>query len=174
MERRQHLQHPSRCYGNQPDPNESNRFQFWNAQAAQRKQAGPVPGKSLRYCNPLPIPASSKDGSPQGVSLGDVTVVPEGGQYYMFCSGGGRHERITVTEQSAGGWVSKDLVNWDYKGMKIHGGTLPVAPHVVKYKGAFYMSGNNMNSDTSPLFRAPTPLGPYEIVGAGPTRRATT
>jgi xylan 1,4-beta-xylosidase len=124
---------------------------LWS-QAAPRKAAAPVVGKSLRYCNPLPIPASSKDGSPQGVVLGDVTVVPEGGQYYMFCSGGG-------------GWVSKDLVNWDYKGMEIRGGTLPVAPHVVKYNGAFYLSGNNMNSDTSPVFRAPSPLGPYEVVG---------
>ncbi len=94
------------------------------SQTAQRRAAAPVLGKSLRYCNPLPIVTTSNDGSPQGVGLGDVTIVPEGGQYYMFCTGGG-------------GWVSKDLVNWEYKGMEIRGGRLPVAPHVVKYDGTF-------------------------------------
>jgi xylan 1,4-beta-xylosidase len=115
-------------------------------QTAQRKPA-PVVGKSLRYCNPLPIEATSKDGSAQGVNLGDITVVPEGGKYYMFCSGGG-------------GWVSENLVNWEYKGIDIREGRLPVAPHVVKFNGAFYMSGNNC-----PLYRASAILGPYELVG---------
>ena len=49
----------------------------------------PVVGKSLRYCNPLSIPTSSQNGSAQGVSLGDVTVVEDNGKYYMFCTGGG-------------------------------------------------------------------------------------
>ena len=114
------------------------------AQSVARKPA-PVLGKSLRYCNPLPIEASSQDGSPQGISLGDVTVVREGGSYYMFNTGGG-------------GWVSEDLVNWKYKG--VQGARVPVAPHVVKYNGTFYMSGNN-----SPLYRAPGILGPYELAG---------
>ena len=39
-------------------------------------------------------------------------------------------------------------------------GRVPVAPHVVKVKGQFYMSGNN-----APLYRAPAILGPYEVVG---------
>jgi len=120
---------------------------FLWSQTAQRKPAAPVLGESLRYCNPLPIEATSKDGSPQGVSLGDVTIVPEGGQYYMFCTGGG-------------GWVSKDLVNWEYRGVEMRQGRAPVAPHVVKYNGVFYMSGNS-----SPLYRAPGILGPYEIAG---------
>jgi hypothetical protein len=50
---------------------------LWS-QPAARTAAAPVVGKSLRYCNPLPLPASSTDGAPQGVSLGDVTVVREG------------------------------------------------------------------------------------------------
>jgi hypothetical protein len=58
------------------------------AQTGVRKPA-PVVGKSLRYCNPLPIVASSQDGSPQGVSLGDVTIVREGDSYYIFNTGGG-------------------------------------------------------------------------------------
>ena len=45
-----------------------------HTQPASRKPA-PVIGKSLRYCNPLPIEASSQDGSPQGVSLGDVMLL---------------------------------------------------------------------------------------------------
>ena len=35
-----------------------------------------------------------------------------------------------------------------------------MAPHIAKYNGAFYMSGND-----SPLYRAPNILGPYESIG---------
>jgi hypothetical protein len=115
--------------------------------SAQGPVPGPAAGKTLRYCNPLPIEASSRDGSPQGVHLGDVTVVREGGTYYLFATGGG-------------GWVSEDLVNWRYKGVEMRQGRVPVAPHVVKFNGQFYMSGND-----APLYRAPAILGPYEIVG---------
>ena len=113
---------------------------------APPKQA-PALGSSVRYCNPLSIETSSRDGSPQGVHLGDVTVVREGGKYYLFGSGGG-------------GWVSEDLVNWKYKGVEMREGRVPVAPHVAKYNGQFYMSGND-----APLYRAPGILGPYEVVG---------
>jgi xylan 1,4-beta-xylosidase len=109
--------------------------------------AAPLVGTSLRYCNPLPIEASSRDGSPQGVNLGDVTVVREAGRYYMFCTGGG-------------GWVSDDLVNWRYQGVEMRQGRVPVAPHVVKFNGQFYMSGND-----APLYRSASILGPYEVVG---------
>src|ERR1035441_10256027 len=68
---------------------------LWS-QPATRSVAAPVVGKSMRYCNPLPVPASSTDGGPQGVSLGDVTVVREGEFYYLFATGGGA-------------WVSRDL-----------------------------------------------------------------
>jgi xylan 1,4-beta-xylosidase len=110
-------------------------------------QAAPVIGKSLRYVNPLPIEASSRDGSPQGVSLGDVTIVREGDKYYLFATGGGA-------------WISSDLLNWKYQAVEVRGGRLPVAPHVAKYNGAFYMSGNS-----APLYRAPDILGPYEVLG---------
>jgi len=109
--------------------------------------APPVLGKSLRYCNPLSLEASSQDGSPQGISLGDVTVVRENDKYYMFCTGGGA-------------WVSDDLVNWKYQRVEVREGRVPVAPGVVKYNGFFYMSGNN-----APLYRAADILGPYESVG---------
>ena len=117
------------------------------ALSAQGRPPAPVLGTSLRYCNPLPIEASSRDGSPQGVHLGDVTVVRESGTYYLFATGGG-------------GWVSEDLVNWRYRGVEMRQGRVPVAPHVAKYNGQFYMSGNN-----APLYRAPAVLGPYEVVG---------
>jgi xylan 1,4-beta-xylosidase len=107
----------------------------------------PTVGRSIRYCNPLSIEASSRDGSPQGVNLGDVTVLREGGKYYLFGTGGG-------------GWVSDDLVDWHYQGVEMRQGRVPVAPHVVKYEGQFYMSGND-----APLYRAPAILGPYELVG---------
>jgi xylan 1,4-beta-xylosidase len=115
--------------------------------SAQGRGAAPAVGRSLRYCNPLPIEASSRDGSPLGVNLGDVTVVREANRYYMFCTGGG-------------GWVSDDLVNWRYQGVEMRTGRVPVAPHVVKFNGQFYMSGND-----APLYRAPSILGPYEVVG---------
>jgi xylan 1,4-beta-xylosidase len=118
---------------------------LWSQPAS--RPAAPVVGKSLRYCNPLPLETSSRDGSPQGVSLGDVTVVREGDSYYLFGTGGGA-------------WVSSDFLNWKYQPVEVRGGRLPVAPHVVKYKGAFYMSGNS-----APLYRAPNILGPYEVLG---------
>jgi hypothetical protein len=101
----------------------------------------------MRYCNPLSLPASSRDGAPQGVSLGDVTVVREGDSYYLFATGGGA-------------WVSRDFVNWNFQAVDVRGGRLPVAPHVVKYNAAFYMSGND-----APLYKAPGILGPYEVLG---------
>ena len=113
-------------------------------QSALAKSDMPVVGQSLRYCNPLAIEASSRDGSPRGVSLGDVTVVREGNRYYMFCTGGGA-------------WVSQDLVNWKHRPVQ---GRVPVAPGVFKYQGHFYMSGNG-----APLYRARDILGPYESVG---------
>ena len=119
---------------------------LWSQQPAARP-AAPVIGKSARYCNPLPLEASSRDGSPQGVSLGDVTVVREGDSYYLFASGGGA-------------WVSKDFIDWKYQAVEVRGGRLPVAPHVVKYNGAFYMSGND-----APLYKAANILGPYELLG---------
>ncbi len=119
---------------------------LWS-QAAAPKPTAPVPGKSLRYCNPLPIEASSRDGSPQGISLGDVTVVREGNKYYLFATGGGA-------------WVSSDLVDWKYQVVEVRGSRIPVAPHVVKYRGTFYLSGNN-----APLYKATDVLGPYELVG---------
>ena len=117
------------------------------SQEPAARPAAPVIGKSARYCNPLPLEASSRDGSPQGVSLGDVTVVREGESYYLFASGGGA-------------WASKDLIDWKYQAVEVRGGRLPVAPHVVKYNGAFYMSGND-----APLYKAANILGPYELLG---------
>jgi xylan 1,4-beta-xylosidase len=117
---------------------------YFFAPSVLAESKAPVIGKSLRYCNPLSIEASSQDGSPRGVSLGDVTVVREGDRYYMFCTGGGA-------------WVSEDLVNWKYTPVQ---GRVPVAPGVVKYKNYFYMSGNG-----APLYRSSDILGPYEEVG---------
>ena len=113
---------------------------LWS-QSSVTKPSPPVIGKSIRYCNPLPLEASSTDGSPQGVSLGDVTVVREGDSYYLFGTGGGA-------------WVSRDFVNWKYQAAEIHGGRFPVAPHVFKYNGAFYLSGND-----APLYKAANILG---------------
>jgi hypothetical protein len=104
----------------------------------------PIVGSARRYCNPLSIESSSQDGFPRGISLGDVTIIQEGNLYYMFCTGGGA-------------WVSKNLVDWKFRPVE---GRVPVAPHVVKYNGEFYMTGNS-----SPLYKASNILGPYESIG---------
>ena len=96
---------------------------------------------STRYCNPLPMEIG-----PGANASGDVTVMEDGGMYYMFCTGGGA-------------WVSSDLLNWNYREVK-HVARIPVAPDVVKFNGRFYMSGND-----APLYVADDPLGPYELVG---------
>jgi xylan 1,4-beta-xylosidase len=118
--------------------------------AAAETPAGNVPeiGKAARYINPLPLEALSKDGSPRGVNLGDVTVVKENGKYYLFGTG------------TAGALVSSDLLNWQAVPVEVKGGHMPVAPHVVKYNGAFYMSGNDVQ-----LYKAKNILGPYELFG---------
>ena len=100
--------------------------------------AEPVVGKAARYCNPLPMVISG------GASAsGDVTVIPDGGKYYMYCTGGGA-------------WVSDDLLNWTFHRVA----NVPVAPDVKKYNGAFYMCGND-----GPLYKADNPLGPFTNIG---------
>jgi xylan 1,4-beta-xylosidase len=100
--------------------------------------ADPEIGKTARYCNPLPMIIS-----PGGNAAGDVTVIRDKGRYYMFCSGGGV-------------WVSDDMLNWSFQYVE----NVPVAPHVVKYNGSFYMCGNE-----SPVYKADNPLGPYTSIG---------
>ncbi len=98
----------------------------------------PEIGKKPRYCNPLPMIIG-----PGGNAAGDVTVIKEEGKYYMFCTGGGA-------------WISDDMVNWTFQRVE----NVPVAPHVVKYNGSFYMCGND-----GPLFKSDNPLGPYTSLG---------
>jgi len=90
------------------------------------------------YCNPLPMEIGQG-----GNAAGDVTVIEEGGKYYMYCTGGGA-------------WVSEDLVNWDFHAVA----GIPVAPDVVKYNGKFYLSGNDDN-----LYVSDSPLGPFKDMG---------
>ncbi len=98
----------------------------------------PVIGKTPRYCNPLPMVTGQG-----GQASGDVTVIRENGVYYMYCTGGGA-------------WVSKDMLNWTFQRVE----NVPVAPHVVKYKGKFYLCGND-----GPLFSSDSPLGPFVSLG---------
>ncbi len=102
------------------------------------RAADPQIGKTPRYCNPLPMVTA-----PGGNAGGDVTVIREQGKYYMYCSGGGA-------------WISDDMLNWSFQRVA----NVPVAPHVVKYNGSFYMCGND-----GPLFKADNPLGPFENIG---------
>ena len=94
--------------------------------------------RAQTYCNPLPMPIG-----PGGNAAGDVTVIEEGGKYYMCCTGGGM-------------WVSEDLLNWDF----IQVDNIPVAPDLVKYNGKFYLTGNSDH-----VFVADNPLGPYRDLG---------
>ena len=78
-----------------------------------------------------------------GNASGDVTVLEEGGKYYMCCTGGGM-------------WVSDNLLDWEFHAVE----HIPVAPDLVKYKGRFYLTGN-----TDHVFVADHPLGPYTDLG---------
>ena len=106
--------------------------------AQQSNEPEPEIGKTKRYCNPLPMITA-----PGGSASGDVTVIRESGKYYMFCTGGGA-------------WVSDDMLNWSFHKVD----NVPIAPHVVKYTGSFYMCGND-----GPLYKADNPLGPYTSLG---------
>jgi xylan 1,4-beta-xylosidase len=110
--------------------------------------AEPVIGKSARYCNPLPM-VSGQGGN----AGGDVTVIKEAGKYYMYCTGGGA-------------WISEDLLNWTFQRVA----NVPVAPHVVKYNGSFYMAGNDgshngVQSNEGVVYKADNPLGPFVSIG---------
>ena len=114
------------------------------AQPGAPASGAPVLGQSPRYCNPLPMISGAG-----GSASGDVTVIKEAGNYYMYCTGGGA-------------WISEDLINWTHQPVTFQGqGRVPVAPHVVKYNGAFYMGGNDVG-----LFKADNPIGPYTDLGA--------
>jgi xylan 1,4-beta-xylosidase len=106
--------------------------------ASSARTAEPQIGKTARYCNPLPMVTA-----PGGNAAGDVTVIREQGKYYMYCTGGGT-------------WISDDLLHWSFQRVA----NVPVAPHIVKYNGSFYLCGNS-----GPLFKADNPLGPFTTVG---------
>jgi xylan 1,4-beta-xylosidase len=107
------------------------------------RAAEPLPGKLPRYCNPLPMAISGTTSA-----SGDVTVIRDNGKYYMYCTGGGV-------------WISDDLLHWTLQPIT----NVPVAPDVVKYNGAFYMSGNS-----GPLLKADKPEGPFVSVGEWPEK----
>jgi hypothetical protein len=113
-------------------------FVFATLVASSARAEDPQIGKTPRYCNPLPMVTT-----PGGNAAGDVTVIREQGKYYMYCTGGGA-------------WISDDLLNWSFHRVA----NVPVAPHVVKYNGSFYMCGNS-----GPLFKADSPLGPFTSTG---------
>ena len=100
--------------------------------------SAPVFAQGAKYCNPLPMPIGVG-----GNAGGDVTVIADGGKYYMCCSGGGM-------------WVSEDLLDWEFHPVA----NIPVAPDLVKYNGKFYLTGNSDH-----VYVADNPLGPYEDLG---------
>lgn len=92
-----------------------------------------------RYCNPLPMVIG-----PGGNASGDVSVFrDDDGRYYLFCTGGGA-------------WHSDNMLDWEFTPVQ----RVPVAPDVVKFRGKYYMSGNDC-----PLYVADNPLGPYSVLG---------
>ena len=116
-------------------------------QAQPATVAAPVVGKSLRYVNPLPLPTAANDGSPVGVTLADVTALRDGDKVYLLVTGGGP-------------FVSEDLVHWTSQPFVFSEGSMPIAPDIAKYNGAYYISGND-----APLYRSANVLGPYAIAG---------
>jgi len=107
------------------------------------------------YVNPLPLEKMPvPDGSKwEGawdydlINVADPVVVLFEEEYYLFCTGGKA-------------WVSSDLVNWKYHEVSLPEGRHAGAPHVAEYRGFLSMCGNSTD-----LFRAPHPLGPWEFIG---------
>ena len=121
---------------------------FYILAALSTSASDPQIGKTARYCNPLPM-VSGQGGN----AGGDVTVIKEAGNYYMYCSGGGA-------------WISEDLLNWSFQRVA----NVPGAPHVVKYNGSFYMAGNDgtrngVQSAEGVVYKADNPLGPFVSLG---------
>ena len=103
--------------------------------------AGCLMASAQRYCNPLPMVMG-----PGGSATGDVSIIEDGGKYYMACTGGGI-------------WVSDDLFNWEHHQVEVEGG-IPVAPDIAKFNGKYYMTGN-----TEHVRVADNILGPYKDLG---------
>lgn len=106
--------------------------------AAAALLTGMTAVQAQTYCNPLPMEIGQG-----GNAAGDVTVIEDGGKYYMCCTGGGM-------------WVSDDLLDWTFHKVD----NIPVAPDLVKYNGKFYLTGNSDH-----VYVADNPLGPYTDLG---------
>jgi xylan 1,4-beta-xylosidase len=109
-------------------------------------------GYSQTYCNPLPIPdyprgkACREPGKAHDFrELADPTVIYHEGKWYLYPSCGMA-------------WVSEDFVTWQHRKMNVY--DLGYAPTVVAHRGAFLMTASG-----TAIYRAATPLGPWEEVG---------
>lgn len=113
------------------------------------------------YCNPLAIPnypfggdASNKAGDGDGHwlqrehrsyrELADPSVLYEDGVWYLYPSCGLA-------------WVSSDFVTWTHHPLEV---PIGYAPSIVKHAGRFLLT-----ACFSPVFSAPTPLGPWTEIG---------
>jgi beta-xylosidase len=98
--------------------------------------------------------------------IGDPFVLKHDGTYYMYCtSESSLKEGFFV-------WTSKDLVNWDKKGLALSNKTPGIlginrfwAPEVIEYKGKFYMTysaGDTDNVLKLCLAVSDSPEGPFQ------------
>jgi len=115
---------------------------FGSSQFISAQKTGGVNFKSgQHYINPVVLEG--------GQSVGDPTVIKYENKYWLYCSGGGGYV-----------WSSDDLSHWKRLAMTLPAGQRIVAPCVFRYKGFFYMTGN----DTG-FSRSITPYGPWEYIG---------
>ncbi|GJM71907.1 hypothetical protein HMSSN036_41230 [Paenibacillus macerans] len=112
-----------------------------------------VPFTASAYQNPRTLPDEWEQ-----YGLGDPYVLKYNGYYYLYVSTRDTDDGVKV-------WSSRDLVNWNYRGLAA---TDPIthgayAPEVIYWNGTFYMytspagNGHYVLSSTSPT-------GPFQVV----------
>lgn len=112
-----------------------------------------VPFTASAYQNPRTLPDEWGQ-----YGLGDPYVLKFNGYYYLYVSTRDTDDGVKV-------WSSRDLVNWNYRGLAA---TDPIthgayAPEVIYWNGTFYMytspagNGHYVLSSTSPT-------GPFQVV----------
>ncbi len=121
------------------------------------------------YCNPLPLPdlpcgvvAREKNSAAQkGAFLGpvmdyrelaDPEMLYDKGKWYIFPSG-------------CQAYVSQDLIHWTYQPIEIDA-DLGYAPSIARCGNRYYLTASSLlRSQTSRMFAADAPLGPYVALG---------
>ena len=113
------------------------------------------------YCNPIPLPdyPRGRFSIPDDITHGWLN----GGQRHDFRETADPsvlyHDGKCYLYPSCGmAWVSEDFVSWKHEPMNVY--DIGYAPTIMAHEDAFYLTASD-----APLYRADSPLGPWEEVG---------